>query len=143
MSAKRVALIALVGLLSGGAFAQEKTDPCANGMPWVLPPSKPKDLGEQHVVRNTAAPVRVTVCNCTGKRQADSYVILNAYRAEGTKVSAETQKKQKSMEGSGLPNPNTFTRVYAGACVDAGGTDVLIRNPSENSNANGTYLIAK
>jgi hypothetical protein len=143
MSANRVLLIISLGLLAGTAFAQEKTDPCTNGMPWILPPSKPKDLGEQHVVRNTAAPVRVTVCNCTGKRQADSYVILNAYRAEGTKVRGETQKKQRSMERSDLPNSNTFTRVYAGACVDAGGTDVLIRNPSENTNANGTYLIAK
>lgn len=136
----RVILIgAIMAVCCASASAADQAEPpksgCDSGEPWKLAPSKPQDLGQQSIVLNSLQAIRIKVCNCTPQRKADSYVMVNAYRAEGAKTAA----RPKPTASGDLPNSNMVSRLYAGSCLEAGGTDIYLRNPSESDPAEGTY----
>jgi len=136
---KKILMGALSVFCFGSSAASDMMEPpkpgCESGEPWKLPPSKPKDLGQQSIVLNSAQPVRIRLCNCTGQRKVDSYVLVNAYRAEGAKGAV----RPKAAPSGDLPNSNMVSRLYAGSCLEAGGTDIYLRNPSESDLAEGVY----
>jgi len=136
---KAILIGAAIAFCFGIVSAADKPEPpksgCDSGEPWKLPPSKPKDLGQQSIVLNAPQAIRVRLCNCTGARKADSYVMVNAYRAEAAKGAV----RPKPAASGDLPNSNMVSRLYAGSCLEAGGTDIYLRNPSESDPADGVY----
>jgi len=136
----RYILVGAALAINTGVLLAAETPPCPPGDPWVLPPSKPKDLGQQFLLRNLPQAARIRVCNCTAPGKADSYVNVNTYRAE-TQPAARPKPKAKTdtPPDTRLPNPNLPSRLYAGSCIDAGGTDVQLTNVSETAPATGTY----
>ena len=112
---------------------------CPSGDRWMLPPSKPKNLGQQYLVMNAPQAVRIKVCNCTTPANAESYVMINAYRAQASATRAPATRSDNPPPDTRLPNPNYSGRIYAGSCLDAGGTEIYVHNPSETTPAMGTY----
>lgn len=107
--------------------AGPQTDPlttaCGTGSPWVIPPNKPTnnpanptDFGEETLVLNAQG--AITLCNCTSKA-AETYITVNS-------------------AGSG---EISSSRLYAGSCIEVGGSVVKIRSENNSTNAFGTYSV--
>jgi hypothetical protein len=127
---KKIIVAAFLIANCGGVLGADP-DPkaaCTTGDPWILPPSKTNNLGEETIVLNAPQGIRVKLCNCTQNQPIDAYIDVNAYL-------------QKPAPGNDLPSPNSPSRLYVGSCLEAGGTDIKIRNPSTSSSANGTYTV--
>lgn len=134
---KKVVAAAVLAIACSPVWGQSKADPCAESERWLLPPNKSGARAEQFVVLNAPQAVRVRLCNCTDK-QPDSYVIINAYGA-GAKPAPPGQKKAR--RSGDLPDTNYVGWLFAGSCMEAGGTAIKVFNPGESKGASGTYVV--
>jgi hypothetical protein len=144
---KTALLLTAVMLVSCPALA-DQPDPiaaaCSGGVPWLLPRSQGSDPAKearQNIILNASTSVRVTICNCTPNRQAQSRVLVNAYHAAPATLKSPSRPRVKGGDGHDLPDPNEASYLYAGSCLDAGGRGIQITNPSATDPANGSYYV--